>query len=74
MNVILYTIDCPKCKVLEKKMQLKGIEFEACHDVSKMRELGITSAPKVQVDGGPLMDFSEANKWVNQQGEANGNN
>jgi glutaredoxin len=67
MNIILYTIDCPKCKVLEKKMKLKGIEFEACHDVEKMRELGISSAPQVQVDGGPLMDFREANKWVNAQ-------
>lgn len=67
MNVILYTIDCPKCKVLEKKMKLKGIEFEACHDIKKMRELGISSAPQIQVDDGPLMDFREANKWVNAQ-------
>ena len=69
MKVILYTIDCPKCKVLEKKMKLKGIEFEACHDVEEMRKLGITSAPQVRIDGGPLMDFKETNMWINQQGD-----
>ncbi len=69
MKIILYTIDCPKCKVLEKKMKLKGIEFEACHDVEEMRKLGITSAPQVRIDGGPLMDFKETNMWINQQGD-----
>ena len=74
MKVILYTIDCPKCKVLEKKLQLKGIEFEACHSMDIMRELGIIFAPALQVDGGPLMNFGQANKWINEQGGAHGNN
>lgn len=74
MKVVLYTIDCPKCKVLEKKMKMKGIEFEACHDMKKMEELGMTSAPRVQVDDGELMDFTKANKWINSLEGVNGNN
>ena len=26
--IVLYTVDCPKCKVLEKKLESNGIEFE----------------------------------------------
>ena len=28
----LYTIDCPACRVLEKKLTLKGIPFEKIFD------------------------------------------
>ena len=27
--VVLYTTNCPRCIVLEKKLKQKGIEFEA---------------------------------------------
>ena len=74
MKVVLYTIGCPKCNVLEKKLKLKGIEFETCYDREVMEKLGMTSAPRLQVDGGPLMDFTQANKWINMQEGANGNN
>jgi len=67
MKIVLYTIDCPKCKVLEKKMKNKGLNFEVCRDREEMAKLKIMSAPQLQVDGGPLMNFTEANKWVNQQ-------
>lgn len=73
MKVVLYTIGCPKCKVIEKKLKLKGIAFEICTDVNEMRKLGISTAPKLQVDSGPLMDFNAANKWINQQEAKNGN-
>lgn len=32
MTVILYTIDCPKCLILEKKLAEKGIEFKTVKD------------------------------------------
>lgn len=67
MKVVLYTIGCPRCKVLAKKLQLKGIEFEECHSMEEMNKLGITSVPQIQVDGGELMNFTKANNWINQQ-------
>lgn len=64
MKVILYSTNCPKCVVLEKKLISKELEFEINNDVDEMIALGFTSAPMLCVDG-KIMDFTEANKWVN---------
>lgn len=65
MKVILYSTDCPRCKVLENKLDEKNIEYELCKDVGEMRRLKFLDAPKLSVDG-ELMDFSEGVKWVNE--------
>lgn len=63
MKVILYSTDCPKCKVLEKKLDEKNIEYETIKDTKLMIKRGFVEAPKLDVDG-ELMDFSEALRWV----------
>ena len=60
----LYTIDCPKCKVLETKLKSKNIDFEIVKDVSIMKDLGITITPVLDVDG-KLLDFIDAINYVN---------
>ncbi len=35
MSVTLYSTHCPKCDVLEKKLQNKGIKYQAVYDVDK---------------------------------------
>lgn len=65
--IILYTIDCPKCKVLEKKLESNSITFEKCYDTNKMIELGFTQTPQLEVDG-VIMNFTEAIKWINERG------
>ena len=64
--VVLYTTNCPRCIVLEKKLKQKGIEFEARtdFDVKEMIEKGFASAPLLEVDG-EIMAFNEANQWIN---------
>ena len=61
--ITLYTTHCPKCKVIEKKLAQKNIQYIEVTDVSKMTELGFKSAPILEVDG-RIYDFKEANKWV----------
>ena len=34
--VILYSTNCPRCRIIEKKLQDKGIEFELFNDVDAM--------------------------------------
>ena len=63
---ILYSTNCPKCKVLETKLKNKNIEFEICDDVDLMLSKGIQQAPYLEVDN-ELMDFSNAIKWVNEK-------
>ena len=65
--VTIYTTEtCPKCKILKKKMEEKGIEFKECTDINVMSALNIHSVPYLEVDN-QLMDFGEANNWINNQ-------
>ena len=63
-TVILYTIHCPKCNVLQKKLDLKNVEYTIVDNTAVMAEKGFTSSPMLEVDG-KVMDFGEANMWVN---------
>ena len=64
MSVIMYSTNCPKCRVLDMKLKLKGIDHSVVTDVNEMVAKGMTSAPALEVDG-KLMDFGEAVKWLN---------
>lgn len=62
-----YTIDCPACNVLQKKMDAKNIAYDIVKDEAIFAEKGIEVFPMLEIDGGPLMDFSTARKWVDSQ-------
>lgn len=64
--VILYSTNCPRCRIIEKKLQDKGIGFELFNDVDAMIAKGFKEAPKLEVDG-MVMDFKEANEWIKGQ-------
>ena len=64
--MILYSIGCPKCKVLKAKLEEKGIEYIENDSKEEMRALGITEVP-VLSDGVSLMDFKTAVEWINSQ-------
>lgn len=65
-NVILYSTGCPRCNVLKSKMNSKGIQYIENNDAEEMLQKGFTQVPVLEVDGA-IMDFSEANAWVNKQ-------
>lgn len=64
MKVVFYTIDCPKCRVLESKLKAKRVAFEEYRDIEIMQEKGFKSAPMLEVDG-TAMNFGDAVKWIN---------
>ena len=64
--VILYSTNCPRCRIIEKKLQDIGIEFLLFNDVDAMIAKGFKEAPKLEVDG-TIMDFKEANEWIKGQ-------
>ncbi len=66
MDVILYSTNCPKCKVLEKKLDSTGINYKIITDEGLMISKGFTSAPMLEVDG-LLMDFGNAVRWAKEQ-------
>lgn len=69
--VILYTTHCPKCKILEQKLKSKNIKYIEFTDVNKMIEMGFSVMPMLEVDG-VIMDFTTANKWINEFNENKG--
>lgn len=64
--VVFYTTGCPKCGVLKKKLDAKGIKYEENNSVMEMLAFGITQVPVLKVEN-QLLEFAEANNWINQQ-------
>lgn len=63
MGIIVYSTDCPKCRIIEQKLKEKDIDYTVNKDVDLMMEKGFMSAPMLEVDGN-VMSFSEAMNWV----------
>lgn len=64
--IVLYSTGCPKCKVLEAKLNAKGIQYSTVTDVDLMIAKGLNLMPVLEVNG-QLLDFALAVEWVNQQ-------
>lgn len=63
----LYTINCPACNVLERKLQKKRIPHTIITDKETFDTLNIEIFPALQINDGPIMSFKEAVDWVNDQ-------
>ena len=66
MDIILYSTGCPKCNILKRKLSEKNIPYRENKDTDEMVALGIDYFPVLSVNG-ELLQFKEANDWVNQQ-------
>jgi len=66
MKIILYTTGCPRCHVLESKLNSKNISYEMFDDKDKMIDMGLTNVPVLEVDGN-RMNFKEAVDWINKE-------
>lgn len=63
--IILYSTNCPKCKVLKKKLEQKNIPFIENNNIEEMKEKGIYEVPVLEKDG-ILFNFTEAINKINQ--------
>ena len=64
-RITLYSTGCPRCDVLKRKLDGKGVTYEENHNTDTMQALGIQFVPALMI-GERLMDFAEAVRWVNQ--------
>lgn len=67
--ITLYSTHCPRCRILEEKLDDKGIEYTIVTDIEEMSKLNIMSVPVLKIND-RLLPFKEANDWVNEQEEA----
>jgi len=72
LDVILYSTGCPKCNVLKKKLDSKGIAYFEFSDREKMVAMGFDEVPILEVNG-VQMDFTAANAWLNRGGDISAN-
>lgn len=69
MTVTLYSTHCPKCRIIEDKLNKKGIKYTEVTDQEEMIKKGIRSAPTLEVDN-KIYNFGDANRWImNYTGE-----
>lgn len=61
----LYTIDCPMCLVLEKKLIDKKLEFERVDDRDVLSKLDLMFFPVLEMDDGHRLPYRDAVAWVN---------
>lgn len=65
-DFVLYSTGCPKCKVLEKKLKSKNVDFVIESDIEPVAKLGYTSAPiLLSKNTNKYYTFAEAVKFVN---------
>lgn len=54
---------CPKCKILQNKLDEKGILYDKSDDIQELISLGFKTVPMLELDG-EYLDFGRAIKWV----------
>lgn len=63
IKVTFYSNDCPRCKILQQKLDEKGVMYEKVSDVEIMKQKGFMSVPMLEVDG-KIMTYLEAINWI----------
>lgn len=61
--ITLYSTHCPKCKILEKKLDNANIEYVICDDIDIMTNKGFDFLPMLEVDD-KIMNYTEATDWI----------
>lgn len=65
--VVLYSTNCPRCIVLEKKLADKNVNYTLVSGddaINAITEKGFMTAPMLTVDDKDMM-YKEAIDWVN---------
>lgn len=64
-NVILFSNDCPRCKILKEKMIDKNIEFEVSDNFDELIQHGLQTAPVLKVND-KYYQFGDAVKLIGE--------
>lgn len=63
-NIILYSNNCPRCKILKSRLDSKNIKYELIQDIDLMIDKGLNQMPVLEVDR-KMLGFKEAIDWIN---------
>ena len=68
MDIILYSNHCPHCMILEKFLNMYGIEYTTFSDEEEMIKMGFKSMPMLSVDG-VIYSFRDAYNLIEKIGD-----
>ena len=63
--ITVYTTHCPRCKILEKTLASRDVDYVAVEDVDTIVAKGFQIVPMMEVDG-KVLDFKEAMFWIKE--------
>ena len=63
--ITVYTTHCPRCKILEKTLVSRGVDYVAVEDVDIIMAKGFQMVPMMEVDG-KVLDYKEAMFWIKE--------
>lgn len=66
-KIILYSNDCPRCKILKERLDKDKIKYEVCNDTDLMLQKNFMSVPMLEADN-VVMNYTEAIKWMTEGG------
>ncbi len=66
MEVTIYSLPtCPKCQILKTKLSAKNVSYKEISDIDVLQQEGIQYVPQMKIEDSLLMDFVQANAWIN---------
>lgn len=65
MKVKLYTTHCPKCKILEERLNEKKIKYEIVDNIEELQKMNFKSVPNLEIDG-KIYNYLESIKYLNK--------
>ena len=63
-EIILYSNGCPRCKIIEKMLEDKGIRYKKITDTEEMLRLGLTNVPWIKTKD-TIMNFKDSIDNIN---------
>lgn len=63
MKITLYTIHCPACNILAKKLDRKNIAYDVVDDIDTLTKLNMHQFPLLGVDD-RIYEYGDAAKLV----------
>lgn len=62
--MILYSIGCPRCNVLKRKLDELNLKYIIQNDENIIISEGLDEMPVLEIEDGRRMGFSEAIEWL----------
>ncbi len=66
-EIILYSTNCPRCKILKEKLDSANINYVEENDVDIMLSLSMSEVPQLKINDN-IYNFTKAMKWITNLG------